>query len=79
MAKAPYDWIIILGGTNDIGYGFEADRVFAGLEKIYQVAFDHGANVLALTIPECYAVSPKLDARRDKLNNLIKEYNAERL
>lgn len=78
-AKAPYDWIIILGGTNDLGYGFEAEPVFAGLEKIYQVALEHGANILALTVPECYAVSPKLDARRDKLNTLIKEYKAERL
>jgi hypothetical protein len=32
-AEAPYDWIIILGGTNDLGSGFDADVVFAGLKR----------------------------------------------
>jgi hypothetical protein len=25
-----YDWIIILGGTNDLGYGSSAERIYHG-------------------------------------------------
>lgn len=78
-AKIKYDWIIILGGTNDLGHGLKPDDIFAGLEKTYKVALDHGASILAMTVPECAAVSKSLDERRERLNTLIKERKGDRL
>jgi hypothetical protein len=68
-----YDWIIILGGTNDLGYGLRAEVIYEGLQCIYDAALDNSTNILALTIPECSAVSKELDARRNKLNSMILE------
>ena len=31
--KKPYDWIIIMGGTNDLGWGQSADTIYEGLSK----------------------------------------------
>jgi hypothetical protein len=78
-AEKKYDWIIILGGTNDLGHGLKPDDIFAGLEKIYKVALDHGASVLALTVPECAVIDTSLDGRRNKLNTLIKERKGDHL
>lgn len=77
--KDKYDWIVILGGTNDLGFGLKPDVIFAGLKKIYEIARDHGANVLAITIPECAVINKSLDGRRDELNTLIKDYNGGQL
>ena len=32
--KTPYDWIIVMGGTNDLGYRQSSDRVYEGLRKL---------------------------------------------
>jgi len=82
--SVPYDWIIILGGTNDLAYGHEPDTIFDGLQKVYQVALNHGANILALTITEAFSDEHSLEAaksfngRRDALNKKILEHKAER-
>jgi hypothetical protein len=68
-----------LGGTNDIAYATDPDDIFAGLEACYEIAFSHGANVLALTIPECHAISKALDERRNAVNKLIMEYKPDGL
>ncbi|CAG8455347.1 10810_t:CDS:2 [Acaulospora colombiana] len=47
-----YDWIVILGGTNDVVNGFSAWDIFDGLKKLYMLSFKHGARVLGVTIPE---------------------------
>lgn len=30
-SQNPYDWIIIMGGTNDLGWGCAPDRLYEGL------------------------------------------------
>jgi len=75
----PYDWIIILGGTNDLGWGGEVQDMFEALHKVWDMALETGANVLALTVIECAVRSDKLLKKRDELNDLIAEHEADRL
>ena len=35
----PYDWVIIMGGTNDLGWGQSPDRIYEGLRKFLQLFF----------------------------------------
>lgn len=32
-AKAPFDWIVIMGGTNDFGYGQPPSAIYHNLRK----------------------------------------------
>ena len=66
-ATAQYDWIIILGGTNDILHvkNFADDQYFLSqlenvwqpritkdIEKLHQIAYKYDARTLLLTVPE---------------------------
>ncbi|KAJ5548555.1 hypothetical protein N7513_005789 [Penicillium frequentans] len=73
-----YDWVIFLGGTNDLGYGFDSEKIYAGLQDSWDVVLRSGAKVLSLTIPECQARVKNLDLRRSALNKLILDHKAER-
>lgn len=76
----PYDWAIVLGGTNDLGWGIPPEDIFRKLKDVWDVALRRGTKVLALTVPEV-AVTGKarerLDARRNALNDLIKGYKRD--
>ncbi|KAH8820419.1 SGNH hydrolase-type esterase domain-containing protein [Xylogone sp. PMI_703] len=74
--EVPYNWTVVLGGTNDLNNGFDADEIYSALQIVWKVALDHGSNVLALTVPECGTCPPALDERRDKLNELILQHEA---
>lgn len=66
-ATFQYDWIIILGGTNDIlhvkNFGDDDEflnqlediwqpRITKDIEKLHQIAYTYGAHTVLLTIPE---------------------------
>ena len=34
IAGTPYDWIIVMGGTNDLGWGQSPDAIYEGLRKL---------------------------------------------
>ncbi|KAA8645628.1 hypothetical protein EYZ11_003466 [Aspergillus tanneri] len=77
-AKTSYDWVIILGGTNDLGYGYQCSKIFSALKDAWEVALNAGAHVLALTVPECSAVNKRLDASREELNSKILSHSCEK-
>ncbi|KAL1988688.1 hypothetical protein VTN96DRAFT_8388 [Rasamsonia emersonii] len=83
-SKTAYDWVIVLGGTNDLAYGtFSPSQIFAALQQAWSTALtsstsNNRTNVLALTIPECSAISDRLTRRRDELNAKILAHRAER-
>jgi hypothetical protein len=49
------------------------------LEKVWNIALETGANVLALSVIECAVRSDKLLKKRDELNDLIAGHEADRL
>ncbi len=71
VVKKEPDYVIILGGTNDLGWGENPINVFDNLKKLYQRAESNNINPVACTIPSIlgldYLIPPRLE-----LNELIK-------
>lgn len=81
-AIKPYTWAVILGGTNDLGWGHGADEMYEHIQKVWDIPLSHGTKVLALTVPECGAkpmCSQELTDRRDAFNNYILGHEQENL
>ena len=73
----PYDWVIFLGGTNDIGWGKKIDDIWNAVVEITDIPLKSGAKLLMITVPECGAKSDSLDAKRNDLNSRIKNDSRE--
>lgn len=73
--KKPFDWILLLAGTNDTMRDQEkAPKVFDGYQLLINECHQHGARILSMTLPE--ASLPKespFDRERQQFNRLIKE------
>ncbi|KAI4123789.1 MAG: hypothetical protein LQ338_005093 [Usnochroma carphineum] len=76
---APYDWVIVLGGTNDMAWSERPDKIYEALKNVWRVALDTGANVLALSVLEAEYTSGDIVQRRKDLNNLIACHEEDRL
>ncbi|KAH7364741.1 SGNH hydrolase-type esterase domain-containing protein [Rhexocercosporidium sp. MPI-PUGE-AT-0058] len=68
----PYDWVVFLGGTNDLAYSIPPSKIYDEIKAITAMPLETGARVLILTVPECGVKNEKLDGRRGELNALIK-------
>ncbi|KAK8044737.1 hypothetical protein PG993_004761 [Apiospora rasikravindrae] len=58
-----YDWTVVLGGTNDLGWGLSEKDIFEALQKCWDIPLSKGGKVLALTIPECEYQNSKSDEK----------------
>lgn len=67
-----YDWVILLGGTNDLGWGKPVFDIHDALTAVSDIPLENGAKVLMCTVPECGAKSEDLDQKRNSLNAFIK-------
>ncbi|KAH7419702.1 SGNH hydrolase-type esterase domain-containing protein [Cadophora sp. MPI-SDFR-AT-0126] len=70
--ESPYDWVIFLGGTNDLAYSLSPTKIHDEIKAITALPLETGAKVLLMTVPECGVKNKKLDERRNELNSLIK-------
>lgn len=78
----PYDWTIILGGTNDLAYQSTAGEIYRALRDCWDVALSKGGRVLACTIPEAGVrgkIGERVKARRDEVNEMIRGHKQENL
>ena len=74
-----YDWIIILGGTNDLGWGRKADDIVKALELVWSKALNSGANVLALNVAASRVCSSVGGFRRMRdINEKISAHREDR-
>lgn len=77
----PYDWTVVLGGTNDLinGQG-DASDLFAALRRLWAMPLGKGGRVLACTIPEDGSSKRSRSAAvRGEVNALIKGWRQENL
>ncbi|KAH6670089.1 SGNH hydrolase-type esterase domain-containing protein [Halenospora varia] len=66
----PYDFAVVLGGTNDICVGRPAPDIYNALKLVWEIPLSHETEVLALTITEI-TPEPEPAGRIDRLNSAI--------
>ncbi|KAI2625242.1 SGNH hydrolase-type esterase domain-containing protein [Xylaria nigripes] len=76
-ARHPYDWTIVLGGTNDLAVDKPAHQLILALKGVWGIPLSKGGKVLALTIPETKASSLHLTMRRNIVNDAIRNNERE--
>ncbi|CAF0800404.1 unnamed protein product [Didymodactylos carnosus] len=74
--ESRFRWVIILGGINDLSLGAEPERIMGGLRQMYDMVYQHGANLVIMTVTESGLVKTNdpRDVKRHQLNTLIKNY-----
>jgi lysophospholipase L1-like esterase len=72
--KKPYDWVLLLAGTNDLGTDVEADEAFSNICGLIDVCVEAGVKSIGvMTVPAC-GIEWKLkylQEERAKLNQFI--------
>ena len=71
--QGDFDWVIFLGGTNDLGWGKSPLDIYEAIKSMTSLPLENGARVLLMTVPECHVRIKSLDSKRDELNGLIRE------
>ncbi|KAL9631031.1 MAG: hypothetical protein Q9164_006110 [Protoblastenia rupestris] len=67
-----------MGGTNDLGWGQPPELIFENLIKVWRIALDTGAKVLALNVIECASSNGRLVQKRNALNAMISKHEEDR-
>lgn len=75
----PFDWTVILGGTNDLALSIGAERLFEALRAVWAVPLSKGGRVLACTVPDSKPGKGNVAPRRAELNALIRGWRQENL
>ena len=70
------DVTIILGGSNDLGWGLEPQSVASNLAEMYGEALGHGIQPVACTVPSVLGFDEGIQPRA-QLNQLIEKCSAE--
>jgi len=70
------DYVIVLGGSNDIGWGLRVGEIFDNLRRIYVKALEESIEPIACTVPSILGVDELIPPRRE-LNRLIAQYCTE--
>mmetsp|Transcript_10879 Transcript_10879/g.17814 ORF Transcript_10879/g.17814 Transcript_10879/m.17814 type:complete len:351 (-) Transcript_10879:27-1079(-) len=80
-SKNKYEWVIILGGTNDIGKAHKKAELLEGdlslqslLQEMYGLCNLYGSNVVAVTVPDIGSIfrSSMAQSTIDRLNTYIR-------
>jgi lysophospholipase L1-like esterase len=71
------DYVVILGGTNDLGWGAQPQEVMRNLVTIYERVRGSGAQPVAVTIPSILGFDEAIPPRQT-LNRLILEYSRDK-
>ena len=71
------NFVIILGGTNDIGWGVPVEEIFSNLKRIYELAQKNQSTPISCTVPSILGWDEGIPSRM-QLNQLIKHYCHEK-
>ncbi|KAI0476080.1 SGNH hydrolase-type esterase domain-containing protein [Xylariaceae sp. FL0804] len=75
VADRPFDWTIVLGGSNDLTWNKKPEAIVPALEQAWDLALSEGCRVLAMTVPEYRARIAKISDRRDAVNRAVMAFD----
>lgn len=70
-------YVIILGGANDLGWGFPVEEIFLNLQRMYEMALENKVKPIACTVPSIIGWDEGIPQRM-RLNQSIKQYCSEK-
>lgn len=73
ILNAQPKYVIILGGTNDLGWGLPVDEIFDNLTAMYTRAQEHGITPICCTVPSILGWEAGIPPRI-QLNTCIQNY-----
>ena len=71
LSEEEYDVVIIIGGSNDVGWGNEPVTIHASLNRLWELGIENSVTVIASTIPPIGSVYPTIQSAQQNLNELI--------
>ncbi|MFW9980148.1 MAG: SGNH/GDSL hydrolase family protein [Candidatus Thorarchaeota archaeon] len=71
IEREKYDFAIILGGTNDLGWGYEPTKVFEALQNLYLDCLQVDIRIVPCTIPPIGFLDMEHQRKQRELNTLI--------
>jgi lysophospholipase L1-like esterase len=71
------NYVIILGGTNDLGWGLPVDEIFSCLKTIYEKAVDNNMEPIVCTVPSLLGWDEGIQPRLT-LNHLLLHFCHEK-
>ena len=71
------DIVIILGGSNDLGWGVDPDTIASNLTEMYDTSLSFGINPVSCTVPSILGYDEGIPPRIE-LNRLIQEVSRRR-
>ena len=75
--KYPASLVILLAGTNDMGYGFQAEEISENIYKMHETCFENNvAHTIAIGIPPSayQAMEPSAAALAKSVNDNLRAY-----
>eukprot|EP00051_Salpingoeca_urceolata_P035859 m.31718 g.31718 ORF g.31718 m.31718 type:complete len:248 (-) comp9820_c0_seq1:109-852(-) len=74
-----YDVVLIMLGTNDMGYGYAVEDIAANVTKLHACCHDRNVRTVALAMPSSAACASReeLGSKRDTLNRLFHQMTVE--
>jgi lysophospholipase L1-like esterase len=73
LGRKSYDIVIILGGTNDIGWGIDPHQIFDNLRRLWVTVIASGAKVIACSVPPIGSIYLPVQQAQEVLNKKILE------
>jgi len=70
-------YVIILGGANDLGWGFPVEEIFLNLQRMYEMALENKVKPIACTVPSMIGWDEGIP-QRVRLNQSITQYCREK-
>jgi lysophospholipase L1-like esterase len=71
------NFVIILGGTNDLGWGLPVDEIFSYLKQMYEKAVDNNVEPIGCTVPSLLGWDKGIPPRLT-LNHLLQRFCCEK-
>ena len=76
--SVPYDFVCIMGGTNDLALTDSGEEIFYRIEQLYQMTLSHGdshrTKLVCITIPQSSCSDLQYIQRRGLINERIREF-----